>query len=567
VYRLDRVSSFKNTFMYCEDRLIRIDIRGVGQGLPSKIAFGEKTHAIQWTWKPQFYILKVLREQSNLRFSNQGFDNFVFPSLWSFWLVFRLVRNGINPLRGLISGRSAKIVNERTVQIPNFLPENTDLVIMRTAGKQGLLLNDYATFLEVKIVRGGTGPIVTDFNVKLLPKKITERIFLWLMPAILPSLINHMLRVGSSKRRFKILRRILFLFPDWHPYKYSVWPSFGQINYPLFGCVDEVLKTKTELGELRMFAARNVILNGGQIISSERNSSLNLGSQLNSRIPEQNWPNYFWKFSNSNIIHSPRTIFAGVKSDYTFVSCVNNLHHFLEDTLPQIEANNIYSPSKPIFIRGNLDPILEEMARAVSLATVFVARAEEHFNFEKLTFFELSDYRARLLSGEILDIFGHASLIRSGLKRFVTQEFINRKPNLKIFVVRRRGLQRRLVNSRYLMNNLKRNGFILVEFESMTLQERVDLMSNCAVLVGETGAGLAHAYFLNPESEVIEIRHPLMNGSLEHQTLTQVTGLKYSIVNGDTVSKLKRLVFGNDAFKVNLDLLPENITRQQIDKI
>lgn len=561
MYRLDRVSGFKNTFMDSEDRLIRIDIRGVGQGLPSKITFGEKAHAIRWTWKPQFYILKVLREQSNLRFSNQSFGNFVFPSLWSFWLVFRLLRNGINPLRGLISGRSSKIVIERTAEIPNFLPENHDLVIMRTAGKQGLLLNDYAAFLEVKLVRASTGPIITDFTVKLLPKKIIERILCWFLPAVLPNLLNQMLRAGFSIGRFEIERRMLFFFPDWHPYKYSAWPSFGQINYPLFSCVDEVLKTKTELGELRMFVAQNVILNGGHVISSERNSSLNLGSQFNSGIPEQNWPNYFWKFSNSNVIHSPRTIFAGVKSDYTFVSCVNNLYHFLEDTLPQIEVNNIYSPSKPIFIRGNLDPILEEMARAVSLANVFVARAEEHFNFEKLTFFELSDYRARLSSGEILDIDGHASLIKSGLKRFCSQEFIDRKPNLKIFVVRRRGLQRRLVNSRYLMNELKRNGFILVEFESMTLQERVDLMSNCAVLVGETGAGLAHAYFLNPESEVIEIRHPLMNGSLEHQTLTQVTGLKYSIVNGDTVSKLKRLVFGNDAFKVNLDLLPEAIAR------
>jgi len=561
VYRLDRVSGFKNTFMDSEDRLIRIDIRGVGQGLPSKIAFGEKTHTIRWTWKPQFYILKVLREQSNLRFRNQSFGNFVFPSPWSFWLVFRLIRNGINPLRGLISGRSSKIVNERTVQIPNFLPEDNDLVIMRTAGKQGLLLNDYATFLEVKIVRGGTGPVVTDFNVKLLPKKITERIFLWLMPAILPSLINHMLRVGSSKRRFKILRRILFLFPDWHPYKYCTLPSFVQKSYPLLTGVNEIFKTKTELGELRMFIAKNVILNGGHIISSERNSSLNLGSQFNSGIPERNWPNYFWKFSNSSMIHSPKTIFAGVKSDYTFISCVNNLYHFIEDTLPQIEVNNIYSPSRPIFIGGNLDPILLEIARFVSLANVFVARAEEHFSFETLTFFELSAYRTRLSSGEFLDIDGHASLIKSGLKRFCSQESINRKPKQKIFIVRRRGLQRRLVNSRSLMSALRKNDFILVEFESMTFQERVDLLSNCSVLVGESGAGLAHAYFLNLGSEVIEIRHPLMNGSLEHQTLTQVTGLKYTIVNGDTVSKFKRLIFGNDAFRVNLDLLPEAITR------
>lgn len=122
-------------------------------------------------------------------------------------------------------------------------------------------------------------------------------------------------------------------------------------------------------------------------------------------------------------------------------------------------------------------------------------------------------------------------------------------------MIRRRGLQRQMTNIRRVKQALKLQGFDFVIFEDMSLSERVELLNDCSILVGESGAGLAHGYFLDSGAKIVEIRHPSMCGSLEHSTLSSTFSGRYTVLQGDFSSLIMKLIYGSDAYRVNVSKL------------
>lgn len=547
-YTLLSVLESPNPLRESNDGLIQFKILGVGNGLPNELSLGRVSHKIHWRWRPQLYILKVIREQNNFRTRNSKFSNLIRPNTWSLWLLFRLVRNGICPAKGLLSGRAAMFVTKRNVGQPSFINLNRSLLMMRSTGKHGLLLNDYSNFVEVKLARKLSTSVITDFSINISPNELRKRLGLKALARLIPLLLDKKLASSST-------RNVVSLFPDWHPFKgvYSNESTCTLIDRQAANITALQMDKKNYL--FSYFITNDIILNNGKSLLINNNQILTLIENSEKGLLNRNWPAHIWKVDGIDRVRIPSALIAHGHKAGTFVSAVNNLYHFLEDSLPQIETNNLLSPSQPLFVGGNIDSILEEIALAASVAPITFLRDEEQIHFGKLGFFSLSDYRAKLARGERIDVEEHTKLIASSIYRVKGQKAAVQTPLLKIFIIRKRGLQRRLINLKPIRKEFEERGFIFIDFENLTLTERLQILDNCSVLIGESGAGLAHAYFLNPLARIIEIRHPLMRGSLEHTTLSLASGLRYEVVDGLHPSNVEKVFYGKDSFRVDMGSL------------
>jgi hypothetical protein len=524
--------------------LSRIQLRGLGENLPVEIALGVKSFPLKWRWQPQLFMLKVLREQSNYRFKNIGFGACVKPSKWVIWCIFRLIRNGINPFEGLISGRIASFTAPTDCGIPNFYSSGRNLRIMRTTGKNGLLLNDYTSFLEVQLMRQRNNPAITDFRVFPQAESSFKAIINSLFATLLPTLLDH-------KLCRRAVGRILAQLPLWHPYRFSFGRNDSDSNLMFRSERETSSSGFKSFGLTQMFQGKNLVLKNARSLFDAKSQLLEADFKVE---PEAGaWPTYIWKYESSDYFQTPGSLDSEFVREGTYISSVNNLYHFVEETLPQIEINNLSPSPRTIFLGGNIDPILEELTISASIASVVFVRDEEQFTFEDLLFFRQNNFRSYLSSGFAVDLEGHPGLIKSALSKVHGNYSKSSALTRKIFIIRRNGLQRKLVNFKALERALKNQGFISIDFEGLTLKERMVLLDSCAVLVGESGAGLAHAYFLNPKAKVLEIRHPQMAGSLEHLTLSLTTGLQYLTIDGSHCSWLDKFAHGKDSFRADID--------------
>ena len=526
---------------------LRVVIKGVGQNLPVDIVLGRQPLKLRWDWSPQLYIFKVHREQSLLRFSGKRFEASGRASLWSFGLLFRLIRNGINPFSGLLSGRQAKLILPVGCGSPSFIGCEQGLLSMRSAGKMGLLLNDYSTFLEVQLMRKQVYPVITDFSIQYVQQDLTNGFYSTnsFLKLIYQSLV--------FIRNLMPARNSLENLPDWYIRKATLTFDKAATTSTLVSGKSKLFSSPTSSKQVIQFEINEVTIHNGRNIVSKEGILLNNQSELSPELLKRSWPRYFWGVSGSVDLQMPGSILLGTSKSATYVSAVNNLYHFLEDTFPQIELNNQSQTPNPLIVGGNLDPVLRILAEAASATPVTFLRDEERIEVESLKFFQISDFRKRLSAGEVIDIDSHASLIQFAVNRVLTPYMTSASLSMKIFVVRRKGLQRRLINATNLIKTLTNLGFTMIYFEELSFEERCRILSRTSILIGESGAGLANGYFMHPNTKIVEIRHPRMKGSLEHTIIEKAVGLNYSIVNGLEISKIQKLIFGTDAFKVNIN--------------
>ena len=539
MYRLVYVSKIHNLESEDRSQLVKLKILGLGRNLPNEIAVGNKTILITWRWRPQLYCLKILREQTNFRYRNHRYGNYLHPSLWSLWLLFRLMRNGINPLKGLLSGRLSSLNTPSNSEVPNFSNFDRNLIVMRSVGKSGLILNNYSSFLEVTLVRNEKYSVITDLKVSLLQHKLSNRLRSQFITPFIPFLLD-------TKFRRYITAKIDTFLPIWHPYRRELLGNTVSVSHkrPVI---------RQTVGPNQIFVEQNIALrNGNNLLDSEGNL-IEFDQEALPQIGA--WPQRSWKVYGSDVVNLPETLEPKFIENATFIYSVNNLYHFMEDTLPQIEFNNMESPGKLILMGGKLDSVLIEFAISSSLAPIKFIRDEEHQIIEDLTFFYLGKYRRDLAAGKKVELVEHTNLIRECIARTTSSYPQQDIPTQKIFIIRRKGLQRQLSNHKSVHTALRKRGFVLIDFEDLSLIERISLLRNCKILVGESGAGLAHAYFLRPESRVVEIRHPSMDGSLEHETLVKTRVLNYSITSNSYTKSMSRFIHGKDSFKADLNAL------------
>lgn len=93
--------------------------------------------------------------------------------------------------------------------------------------------------------------------------------------------------------------------------------------------------------------------------------------------------------------------------------------------------------------------------------------------------------------------------------------------NKKIFISRARAQSRRILNENEVLEILKEFGFEVHHFENYNLARQIELMGQCSFLLSVHGAGLTNMLFMNPGTNVMELRKEGDN----------INGCYYSLAN------------------------------------
>ncbi len=102
----------------------------------------------------------------------------------------------------------------------------------------------------------------------------------------------------------------------------------------------------------------------------------------------------------------------------------------------------------------------------------------------------------------------HPELLRE-YRDFMLSHFKRKTTNNKfekVYITRRTDRRRKIVNENEVIALMRELGFTILNFNTLTFQEQVDVCANCKVLVSIHGSALANMLFMAEGSQVMEIR-------------------------------------------------------------
>lgn len=106
----------------------------------------------------------------------------------------------------------------------------------------------------------------------------------------------------------------------------------------------------------------------------------------------------------------------------------------------------------------------------------------------------------------------------------------------KIFISRKHAGKRRLQNENEIANEFKKDGFVEVSLESLSVSEQVKLFYNSESIAGVHGAGFANLVFCRPGTEVLEV-FPESYVNQCYWTIASINQLNYGYALGTGVKE------------------------------
>lgn len=129
----------------------------------------------------------------------------------------------------------------------------------------------------------------------------------------------------------------------------------------------------------------------------------------------------------------------------------------------------------------------------------------------------------------------------------------------RIYISRRIAGTRRIINEDEVIELLESLGFVTITGESMSIAEKIELMSNAKVVLSQHSGGGTNLLFCNPGTKVIEVFTP-NNIGMCYYIMSNHLGLEYYYLIGEAVgcSYLRHLIYEIDGFEdtlINIDSL------------
>ncbi|MEG4851313.1 tetratricopeptide repeat protein [Microcoleus sp. B5-D4] len=121
----------------------------------------------------------------------------------------------------------------------------------------------------------------------------------------------------------------------------------------------------------------------------------------------------------------------------------------------------------------------------------------------------------------------------------------------RIYISRRLARGRKIINENEVIEFLARLGFITIDGELLSVEEKISLFSGTKVVVGICGAGLTNLAFCQPGTKVIEIFTPCMGPPAQqhYYWVSYYLGLQYYYLKtsiGLGSAHLRQLIYGCD---------------------
>ena len=144
--------------------------------------------------------------------------------------------------------------------------------------------------------------------------------------------------------------------------------------------------------------------------------------------------------------------------------------------------------------------------------------------------------------------------------KFLMDTFLPAKSSQdrKIYISRNKDAQARGVdNEDEVREFLGLQGFEFYEnFSELSLQDKLDLLHSCQVVVSATGANLSHVYAMRPGTKVVDFNHKfLLDTEHWYNNIGNAAGLKWITCGMETGSPAKRPKMKNNNLVVDIKLL------------
>ena len=136
-------------------------------------------------------------------------------------------------------------------------------------------------------------------------------------------------------------------------------------------------------------------------------------------------------------------------------------------------------------------------------------------------------------------------------------------PVKKIYISRNADAEARGVdNEEQVKDFLRPLGFQFYDkFSALTLQEKVDLLHSCEVVISATGANLTHVYAMQPRTTVIDFNHKfLLETEYWYNNVGDTAGLNWVTCGMPTGSPAKRPKLKNINLIVSIEILEQAIS-------
>lgn len=135
-------------------------------------------------------------------------------------------------------------------------------------------------------------------------------------------------------------------------------------------------------------------------------------------------------------------------------------------------------------------------------------------------------------------------------EKLIAESIQDEDRSKRVHLMRNSSYGRPLQNSLALRRLLNKRGFVTVDPETCSMRQQVDLMTQAAVVVAESGAALTSVMFCNPGTRVLEL-HPPLEPAGFWGAFSEHFALEHDVVSGKQCYAGKHGI-ARDGWSVNL---------------
>jgi len=171
----------------------------------------------------------------------------------------------------------------------------------------------------------------------------------------------------------------------------------------------------------------------------------------------------------------------------------------------------------------------------------FIKKILNQLDIKLKKFVYLDDDYYKFIDSQIPQFFSIADSIKILKTNFPN---IKKEKKLKIFLSRQNAKYRNLINQDDISKMLKKNGFEVIDPNTMTIFEQIEIFSKAEIIIGPTCSALSNAIFSAEGAKLIEIK-PKYQFKYEtgfrdrYLELCSLLNINYSFVEADPIESEK----------------------------
>lgn len=240
----------------------------------------------------------------------------------------------------------------------------------------------------------------------------------------------------------------------------------------------------------------------------------------------------------------------------------NNLMHFVLEELQRLQHfDNDVNPNIPLLVNGEVNSNILILLQSITKREIVFCSSFEGIKVQKLHFIYYVNPLAKAMNGDskAADLLFANTQINS--RTYFEQKLgmPNYSLQKRIFFIRSKDLFRNMKNQTELAQTLtKELHFEVINPGEIGFQDLRYILSKAEILVGQYGAGLSNAIFLNPSASILQIKGPKDLHCMEYSSLFRHLGIREQIFNQNEKRLTTRARIPGD-FEVDIFSVVETI--------